>query len=167
MRYHIFGASGSGVTTLGLSLAQHLDIPYFDSDDYFWFRTDPPFTSKRPPIERNAKIRADLDAHPSWILGGSIYHWGENLFPPFDLIVFLYLSPDIRMPRLVARERSRNNKNPAAFLAWAADYDHDTGIANRTLNGHEAWLKKQTSPILELRGDLSVQERMQRILAHR
>lgn len=35
MKIHIFGASGSGVTTLGNALANQLNIPYFDSDHYF------------------------------------------------------------------------------------------------------------------------------------
>ncbi|GAB3319388.1 hypothetical protein GCM10027299_11850 [Larkinella ripae] len=36
MKLHLFGASGSGVTTLGTALAAQLHLPYVDSDDYFW-----------------------------------------------------------------------------------------------------------------------------------
>lgn len=36
MNIHIFGASGSGATTLGRFLAVQLNVPCFDSDDYFW-----------------------------------------------------------------------------------------------------------------------------------
>ncbi|WP_414847104.1 shikimate kinase [Chryseobacterium sp. IT-36CA2] len=35
MRIHIFGASGSGVTTLGKALSEKLNIEYLDSDDFF------------------------------------------------------------------------------------------------------------------------------------
>ncbi|HEV2483277.1 MAG TPA: shikimate kinase [Puia sp.] len=56
MKIHIFGASGAGVTTLGQALAARLSLPYFDSDDYFWYATDPPFTTTRPAAQRNALI---------------------------------------------------------------------------------------------------------------
>ncbi len=138
-------------------------------------------------------VKADLEASPNAILGGSILRWGENVFPPFDLIVFLWLPPDIRMARIHAREQARYGEKlqnaPAyiqhhqEFIAWAADYDHDTGIAmnfasshrlaprsfsslrSRTLNTHEKWLKDQTAPILQLREDLTVQQRVDRVLA--
>jgi adenylate kinase family enzyme len=33
-RIHILEASGSGTTTLGRALAEHLQHPHFDTDDY-------------------------------------------------------------------------------------------------------------------------------------
>ena len=54
-------------------------------------------------------------------------------------------------------------KQYAEFISWAADYDTDTGIANRTLNAHERWLKENASPILEIRGNFSVEERIKLI----
>jgi hypothetical protein len=41
MRLHIFGASGSGVTTTGQALAARMNLPYFDSDDYYHIMSDP------------------------------------------------------------------------------------------------------------------------------
>jgi adenylate kinase family enzyme len=38
VRVHIFGASGSGTTTLGRTLAERLGVRFFDGDDYFWER---------------------------------------------------------------------------------------------------------------------------------
>lgn len=41
----IFGPAGSGKTTLGKLVAENLDFPYFDIDEYIWRRdTDIPFT---------------------------------------------------------------------------------------------------------------------------
>jgi adenylate kinase family enzyme len=173
MTLHLFGASGTGITTLGQALARELTIPYFDSDDYFWMTSDPPFTIRRDPEERNAAIRRDLDKHDQWILGGSIIHWGEEVFPNFDLIVFCWLPHEVRMARLKAREFSRygdiifsdpdRNKQYKAFLAWAADYDKGTGIASRTIGAHEQWLKMQRCPILEIRKDLTTEQRLELI----
>ena len=46
-RIHIFGASGTGTTTLGGTLAAALDCPHLDTDDYFWIKTDPAFRTVR------------------------------------------------------------------------------------------------------------------------
>lgn len=40
-RIHIFGASGSGTTTLANALSNNMNLPHYDTDDYFWIRTDP------------------------------------------------------------------------------------------------------------------------------
>ncbi|MEE6125935.1 AAA family ATPase [Chryseobacterium arthrosphaerae] len=174
MRIHIFGASGSGVTTLGKALSEQLNIEYFDSDDFFWLKTEVPFTEKQNPEIRNTTVSDILHTTDSWIFGGSIIHWGENIFPPFDLVIFLYLPPEIRMERLRKREFERYGEeitvNPERavkseeFLEWAKDYDHDTGIANRTLNAHREWLTGIDVPLLEISGDYPVSDKIKIIL---
>ena len=36
---HIFGASGSGTTTLGKKISEELGYSFMDTDDYFSYRT--------------------------------------------------------------------------------------------------------------------------------
>ena len=38
---HIFGASGSGTTTLAEKISRELGYFHLDTDDYFWLPTDP------------------------------------------------------------------------------------------------------------------------------
>jgi len=47
MKIHILGPSCSVTITLGRALSENLYIPWFDSDDIFWVKTDPPYTQKR------------------------------------------------------------------------------------------------------------------------
>ncbi|WP_073078370.1 P-loop NTPase family protein [Chitinophaga jiangningensis] len=173
MKLHIFGAAGTGVTTLGKAMANYLDVPYFDSDLYFWEATVLPYSERRAPAERNAMISRELAAVPSWVLGGSVINWGDDIFPPFDLIVFLWLPAEVRMQRVKQREYERYGalldtdaamqEKFQTFLAWAAGYDNNTGIG-RTLEAHEAWMARQTTPVLQLRGDVSTEERMEAIM---
>lgn len=54
-RIHFFGAAGVGVTTLGKEVAAKLEIPHFDSDDYGWEPTNPPF-QKRLPVSKRVQL---------------------------------------------------------------------------------------------------------------
>jgi adenylate kinase family enzyme len=106
-RIHIFGASGSGTTTLRKLLASRLSIPHFDTDEYFWIKTDIPFTEKRSENERVKLLGNDLYKHSSWVLSGSLCGWGDFAIPLFTLVIFLWIPHDIRLKRLKAREIER------------------------------------------------------------
>ncbi|MES2774888.1 MAG: adenylate kinase [Bacteroidota bacterium] len=174
MKIHILGASGSGVTTLGQVLADKLEVPYFDADSFYWEKSDPPFTVKRKPADRNAMLATALTRAEHWVLGGSALNWGDKLLPEFDLVVFLWLPPATRIKRLEQREIERygdiiftdpaRNKQYLDFMDWARDYDHDTGVAKRTLNLHESWLSSIDCPVLRIEGDFSVEKRMELVL---
>ncbi|WP_184546373.1 adenylate kinase [Mucilaginibacter sp. FT3.2] len=171
MHINIFGASSSGVTTLGNTLAKKLKYPYFDSDKYFWLPTDPPFTDRRPANERNTLINQHTAVHTNWILGGSVINWNNNW--NFDLSVFLYLPREIRIDRLKKREIERygniiytdaeRNKQHLAFIEWASGYD-DNITNGRNLHAHQNWMQGLKKPLLVIEGDTTVEERLEAIL---
>jgi len=159
-RIHITGASGSGTTTLGRALAQALGWPHFDSDDFFWLKTDPPFQEKRAADVRAAMLSEALAAVPSWVLSGSVMGWSCLVTPSFDLVVFLSLPTELRMTRLKTREVERYGEASLApggarraesetFLAWAAAYD-EAETVGRNRQAHERWLVEQSCPVLRL-----------------
>ena len=163
MKIHITGASGSGTSTLGAALAAQLGGVHLDADDYYWLPTEPPFLSKRDPKERLARLLAALSASPRTVLAGSIVGWGPELEDSFDLIVFLYLDAELRVERLKAREFKRLGRIDQAFLDWAAQYDEGPS-EGRSLARHRAWLQTRTCKVLELHGDLTVDERLASVL---
>lgn len=159
VRLHLFGASGSGTTTLGMALARRLDIPFLDTDTYYWQPTDPPFTTKRDPAERVALIEREIADHDSWVLAGSFCNWGDPLLHHFTLAIFLSLPHAQRMQRLLDRERARygDRIRPGGdmhdthreFMEWARRYD--TGKAPlRSFDLHERWLRRLACPVMRL-----------------
>ncbi|RZK38970.1 MAG: adenylate kinase [Hymenobacter sp.] len=140
-----------------------------------WEPSEPPFTVRRPAEIRDAALAHDLARAASWILGGSLGAWGQWWLAQADLVVFLWLPPALRLTRLQAREQARYGaairRDPAraeqarAFLTWAAGYDDNSCGGSRTLANHTAWLQEFTCPVLELRGDLTVAERLASVQA--
>jgi len=172
-RIHIVGASGSGTTTLGRAIAQAFGHAHLDTDDYYWEPTDPPFQVTREPAAREALLGAALDAHPRWVLSGSLCGWGDVFIPRFDLVVFLLATPEIRLARLLERERRRFGAHAlapggamhaahGAFMAWAAGYD-DGGEDMRSRRMHERWLAALPCPVIRLEEPLSVTQQMARL----
>ena len=159
---HLFGASGSGTTTLGRALAEKLGYAHLDTDDYFWLPTDPAFTQKRPIPERLAMMNADIDAAVKGaVISGSLTGWGDVLIPRFTLAVRVMTDTDTRLERLRTREYARFGERireggdmhaeREAFIAWAAQYD--TGDATmRSKACHDAWQETLPCPVVTVDG---------------
>ena len=71
-RIHIFGASGSGTSSLAVEMAARYGHRHLDTDDYFWLPTVPPYREKRPQEERLALLRRAMHECGSWALAGSL-----------------------------------------------------------------------------------------------
>jgi adenylate kinase family enzyme len=168
-RIHILGASGSGTTALGQALAEHLRCPHFDTDDYFWLPTDPPYTQQRERTKRQQLLMNDLTAHDAWVVSGSLCGWGDVAIPLFALVIFLAIPHDIRMARLHRREQERFGERmlpggdmyevSQAFLLWAASYD-EGGLDIRSRQLHEEWLGMLPCPILYFEGEYTIEEQL-------
>jgi adenylate kinase family enzyme len=168
-RIHILGASGSGTTTLGRALAERLDCSHFDTNDYFWLPTDPPFTEKRETTLRQQLLMDDLTAHDSWVLSGSLCGWGDIAIPLFELVVYLQLPTDIRMARLRNREHERYgerilpggdlHKKSQEFLDWAASYD-DGDVNMRRLS-------TLPCPVVYREGEYTIEEHVEVLMGER
>jgi len=171
---HIVGASSSGTTTLGAALAGRLGGAHIDTDAFFWEATDPPFTTKRPEADRVALMGAAMDEAPSWVVSGSLMGWGEVFIPRFDLAVFLHVPPEVRMARLMARERERYglaiqpggdmHAQHLEFVEWARGYDQP-GFPGRSLERHRAWLAGLPCPVVEIAGAPAFEDSLAQVLA--
>ena len=165
IRINVIGASGSGASTIGRSLASSLSLPHFDSDDYYHTPGDPPFQNPRPAKQRYALIRRDLSPADSWVLSGGVAGWIPYPELDFTCIVFLYVPASVRLDRLRQRERERfgsrileggdMHEMHEEFLHWASRYDVGD-VDGKTLARHEAYLAAQSCPVLEFRGALTV-----------
>ncbi|WP_074408098.1 MULTISPECIES: AAA family ATPase [Aquimarina] len=173
MKIHIFGASGSGTTTLANNLEQRLGWKHLDADDYYWKKTDPPFQVKIPLLERNIAIKKDIEIYDSVIISGSMVSWGKEWESMFDYAVFLYIPPEVRIQRLINREVARYGvllqtdaeiqSKSKAFLDWAKQYDDPT-FDGRSLTVHKNWIKRLKCPVIQIEGDTTIEERIAHIL---
>lgn len=167
---HILGASGSGTTTLGKELSKEIGYSHFDTDDYFWIKTDPPYTIKRSIEERIDLISKDINNYDRWILTGSLCGWGDVFISYFDLVIYLRIPKEIRMKRLLEREKIRygtkieeGNVMYAAhleFMNWASKYDDgDLDIRSKSL--HYQWLENLNCKVLRIEENIELNDKIE------
>ena len=174
MKIHLLGPSGSGTTTLGKALASALSIPHFDSDHFFWIPTVPPFTTKRPAHERIIMLESALGGLDSWILSGSMLTWGDFLKPVLDVVIYKYVRREIRIPRLLKREKERygDRINPGhdmhiqhvEFIDWAKEYETG-GLDMRSKASEEDWMNDLKCRIIRIENEIPLKEELSIVLS--
>ncbi len=170
---HIFGASGSGTTTLWNEICKELNYKLLDVDDYFWMPTNPPFTQKRPTEERLKLMKNDIEKFQNVVISGSIVGWGDELIPYFTLAIRIEMDKSLRIERIEKREKERFGsriefggdmyQQHIDFIEWAKMYDDgDNTIRSKEL--HDEWQKQLSCEILYLDGADDLQEKLSKVL---
>jgi adenylate kinase family enzyme len=170
-KIHIFGASGSGTTTLGKFLSKKLGYKHFDTDDYYWIATNPPYQIKRPVEERQKLLLKDLTESDQWVWSGAMTSWADPFIELFDLVVYLWVPKEMRLERLAKREAEDFGDKilPGGsmyetyldFMDWAGNYDNETVDFTRCRKNHDLWIKTLPCKVVCIEGDFSLEEKLE------
>lgn len=172
---HIYGASGSGTSTIGKYISDKLGYYFMDTDDYFWQTTNPPYTIKRNVSERLFMMEKDINEHEKVVISGSLVGWGDALISLFSLAIRVETDTNIRLERLMRREGERFGnriviggdmyEQHQAFLKWAAAYD-DGNLDIRSRAEHDEWQKKLSCKNILVDGSLPLEKIFQIIQSY-
>lgn len=169
---HIYGASGSGTSTLGREISKRLGYVFLDTDDFFWKRTNPMYSEKRSPEEAVTMIFEKIRTLDQVVLCGSLVDWGDELIKEFTLAVRLDTETKVRLHRIKEREYEKFGarilpegdmyEQHLRFLEWAGKYD--TGSAHmRSREKHDQWQKLLPCPQLNLSGEDPLEKNVEKI----
>lgn len=159
----IIGPSGSGKTTLGKIVAQKLGYPYFDVDDYIWKQnTEKPYTQMYTREEKISRLSRDIAPCEHFVMAGSMSSFHYAFDDKFEMMVFLYAEPAIRIRRVHNRAIERFGErvleggdmyeSHTRFLEDNKRYEKD-GSPN--LNEQREWMNNLPCIKLELDGTAS------------
>ena len=164
----IFGAMGTGKTTLGRKLAQLLKFHHFDLDDYlFRWDTEIPFTVINSKENRTERLLSDIAKYPHFVMSGQMWSIRKSFEPLFDLGVFITAPTEIRMERVCSRETSRwgNRILPDGDMykihqeSLFITKQYDTGEPPEPcLKRDEQWTTELPCPVLRIDGTKSIAE---------
>jgi len=169
MKIHLLGPSCSGTSTLGKLIAEKYNIPWFDTDEIFWIKTDPPFTTKREINERIKMLENIFNVNSSLVLSGSAIKWGDSMKNRLDLVVYKYVDQETRIKRLMAREIERygnriefgNDMYDAhkKFVEWNKKYETG-GMDMRSGKSELLWINDIKCKIIKLEENRTTEEEL-------
>ena len=99
----IFGANGSGKTTLGCELARILGFKHMDIEDYYFEKSEIPYTVKRSREECLNLMLADIEKHGSFVLSAVTGNFGDVISQYYKLAVRLTAPNALRVERVKRR----------------------------------------------------------------
>ena len=168
----IIGPSASGKTTLGKKVAELLNFPYFDVDDFIWrFDTPELYTVMYSREEKISRLQNAIAPYEHFVMAGSMSSFHQAFDDSFEMMVFLYVDPDIRVHRANERAIQRFGdrvlkggdmyESNQDFLRKIRRYETD-GSPN--LTEQKAWMESLSCKKLDLDGTEPI-EKNARIIA--
>jgi hypothetical protein len=97
MKIHLLGPTCSGTSTLGKLIADSLNIPWFDTDELSWVKTDPPFTTMKERAQRIKNLKEVFEHNNSLVLSGAVIPWGNFIVNYLDIVIYKYVDQEIRL----------------------------------------------------------------------
>lgn len=163
----IFGASGTGTTTLAAVVGRQLGWRHVDLDHCLWEETNPPHQVLRSPQDRLATLRLGTDGGRGWVISGSPGAWIQPIHIGLALAVFLEAPTPVRLVRLSEREARRFGpqiqrggsmyEQHIKFMDWSAQYEEGR-LPGRSRASHEAWIGTAPCSVLRLASTRAVEE---------
>ena len=159
MKIHLLGPSCSGTSTLGRLIAEKYNTLWFDTDDIFWVKTNPPFTVKREKDERIKLLEEIFQNNNSLVLSGSAMDWGDFIKNYLDIVIYKYVKQEIRIKRLMAREKERYGiridpgndmyEIHKEFVEWNKKYETG-GMEMRSRKSELNWINDVNCTLIKL-----------------
>lgn len=168
----LFGSAGSGKTTLGEAVAQKLDYPYYDIDNYIWKKdTAVPFTVMYSRDEKIGRLMHDISTPAHFVMAGSMDSFHAPFDPLFDLAVHIDADAGLRLERIHRRELKVYGKRilkggdmyeeHQRFLDNSMRYETD---GSPCLKNHLEWASSLPCKVMYLRGEEKTEFNAQRIV---
>ena len=163
----ILGANGSGKSTIGHELTLTLDFVHFDVEDYWFYKSDIPYTTIRPKDERNEMLLSDMKKHQLFVVSGDVSGWSDEFLTKFDLAVFLTAPTEIRIKRIENREYARwGDRVHKGGDMYEANKKFREFASTRDVDLLEESALKYSCPVLHIDGTKTLEKIVDEILVY-
>ena len=157
----ICGLNGTGKSTMGRTLADHLGCDFIDSEDLWFPKTDPSylFSDPRSKGEVIRLLEERIRENDRFVFAAVKGDYGDKLIASLDHIVLIEAPKPIRLRRV--RERSFQ-KFGARILPGGDLYEKESAwfsvVDSRPDDYVRRWLQTVACPILRIDGTRPVEE---------
>ncbi|MGI6336663.1 MAG: AAA family ATPase [Eubacteriales bacterium] len=147
----IFGANGSGKTTIGRELARILGFKHIDHEDYAFHKSDIPYTNPRTEDECIELMLTDIEKYGSFVLSAVTGDFGDEIVPLYDLAVYLNAPHGLRMERIKQREIDRfGDRVLEGGDMFERQQEFHSFVTARNLARIEKWAETLNCPVIQI-----------------
>lgn len=155
----ITGLNGCGKSTVCRLLAEKLSYYSMDVEDYYFIKSDVPYSKFHTNEETKQLMLDDMKKHKKYVLATVNCDWGEKITSTYKFAVVLRAPLDIRMERIRSREYAKFGDR---VLQGGDLYESQQKFHNKVLARGEEHIEKQLQfiacPVLELDATLPIQD---------
>ncbi|MCL2108785.1 MAG: AAA family ATPase [Oscillospiraceae bacterium] len=147
----VFGANGSGKTTIARELARTLDLKQIDHEDYCFEKSDIPYTVERSNEEIEALMLGDVEKFGRFVISACKGDFGDVIPQYYELAVYTEAPLELRIERVKRRgiERYGERVQKGGDM-YEQQLDFVDFVANRPLSEFEEWAKTLTCPVIRI-----------------
>ena len=155
----VFGANGSGKTTLGRELARILNFKHMDIEEYYFEKSEIPYTIVRSREDCLSLMLADIERHRSFVLSSVDGDFGDTIPQFYELAVYMSAPHELRMERIKKRAYDQYGKR---VLKGGDMYEQEQKffdfVTSRPLSKIEHWTKTLACPVIPIDGTINWHE---------
>ncbi len=161
----VFGANGSGKTTVGRELARTLHFKHMDVEDYYFEEAEIPYSRPCSKDEVIGRMLDDIEKCSSFVLSAVTGDFGEAITSMYEFAIFLSVPLDTRIERVKRRAEEQYGKR-----VWVGGdmYEQECKFAEfvetRNLSVIDDWAKTLTCPVVRLDGTKAISENIRLIV---
>jgi len=149
----LFGVNGSGKTTLGRELARLLNYKHMDIEDYYFEKSEIPYTVARSREDCINLMIADIEKYRSFVITAVTGDFGDIIPQWYELAIHISAPLDLRLKRIEQRGYEQYGDR---VLEGGDMYEQSQKfmnfVASRSLTTIEKWEETLICPVIHIDG---------------
>lgn len=154
----LVGLNGAGKSTLAKYAAEKLVFDLLEVEDY-WFEKQHDYQNPRKASEASQLMMEAIARAPKgFIIGGNVSSLSKELVPSLSLIVYVDVAKEIRVQRVIQRDKERYGSLEKGTDFYHSRQDFLTFVQSRTPDTILSWMESTNIPMLTIDGTNTLEQ---------